>query len=178
MTNDDRPATRKYARIERERRFALDALPAGVDPADYERLCDLYVEGTELRLRRVEAPDGARLQVKLGQKTLDPQAPDDPRHRQMTTLYLREGDERALAALGGRRSVKRRYKLAEQGWTFCIDVYEAPAGAAGTMLCEVECDSDAELERIACPIWATREITEDARYSGFTLAGLGDEPGP
>ncbi len=174
MTNDDRPATRGYARIERERRFALDALPATLDLAVFERLHDLYVEGTELRLRRVEAPDGTRLQVKLGQKTLDPDAPGDPRHRRMTTLYLREGDERALASLQGLRSVKRRYKLAEQGWTFCIDVYESPGGAAGTMLCEVECDSDAQLERITCPSWATREVTEDARYSGHTLASLGD----
>jgi len=167
---DDRPRTRPYARIERERRFALDALPANVDPHAFERLRDTYIDGTDLRLRRIESPDGAFVQLKLGQKKVDPGAPEDARRREMTTFYLREQEQQVLAKLPGARSVKRRYRLREQGRTFCIDVYEQPSSAAGTMVAEVECDTDAELDAIAVPAWATREVTTDERYSAARLA--------
>lgn len=166
----DRPTRRPYARIERERRFVLERLPDDLDPTDFRRLRDTYIEGTDLRLRRVESPDGALVQLKLGQKTLDPDAPDDPRRRRMTTFYLRPEEEATLSLLPGARSVKRRYKVLEQGWTFCIDVYEAPARAAGTVLCEVECDTDEALEAIVCPEWAREEVTEEASYTGWALA--------
>lgn len=167
---DDRPRTRPYARIERERRFALAALPDAVDPDRFERLRDVYIDGTDLRLRRVEAPDGSLVQLKLGQKKADPAAPTDPRRREMTTLYLRPTEEPALAAMSGRASVKRRYQLRDQGRTFCIDVYEHPPSAAGTIVAEVECDTDVELAAIELPPWATHEVTEDANYSGAVLA--------
>ncbi|MCB9779645.1 MAG: hypothetical protein H6742_13860 [Alphaproteobacteria bacterium] len=169
----DRPTKRPYARIERERRFSLRALPDGVDPAFYERLRDTYIDGTQLRLRRVEAPDGSLVVVKLGQKRPDPARPDSPRHRQMTTFYLRPDDEAVLAALPGRKSVKRRYKLREQGWTFCIDVYEAPAAAVGILVAEVECDDDDSLDAIRRPAWAEREVTALPEYSGVALAAPG-----
>ena len=70
----------------------------------------------------------------------------------------------------GRRSVKRRYKITEQSRTFCIDVWEEPEGAAGTILAEVECDTDGELDAIAVPDWALEEVTEVSRWSGFELA--------
>jgi hypothetical protein len=166
---NDRPLTRKYARIERERRFALSSLPDAVDPHDYERLRDCLVQGTHLRLRQVERPDGEVLIVKLGQKIVDPVAPTDPRRRQMTTIYL-DPDEAAALTLDGLRTTKRRYKLREQGWTFCIDVYEAPEGAAGQIVAEVECPSDAELDAIVRPVWAEREVTQDPDFSSFVLA--------
>ncbi len=167
----DRPRTRKYSRIERERRFSLDRLPPGVEVDDYERLHDLYIEGTALRLRRIETPAGKHVIVKLGQKIPDPDAPDDVTHRQMTTLYLQPGEDKLLRDLPGVRSIKRRYKLTDQGRTFCIDVYEEPKASRGIMLCEVECDSDLELSRIVPPTWATAEVTSEARFSGYVLAG-------
>jgi CYTH domain-containing protein len=88
----------------------------------------------------------------------------------MTTLYLDPAEEPLLQSLPGSRSVKRRYELRDQGHTFCIDLYEEPAAARGTLVAEVECDTDAELERITIPAWARREVTEDGAYSGFRLA--------
>ena len=170
-TTNDRPTKRPYARIERERRFLVEGLPDGVDPEDYERLDDLFVHGTHLRLRRVSRPNGEWIVTKLGQKILDPAAPDDPRCRQMTTIYLPEDEAVRLSSLPGLRTTKRRYKLPEQGWTFCIDVWELPTAAHGTMLAEVEAPSIAELERVTLPSWALREVTDDARYSAITLAG-------
>lgn len=168
--NDDRPRKRAYARIERERRFLLSELPSSVDLAAFERLRDLYIDGTHLRLRRIEAPAGDLILAKLGQKIADPDAPDNPRHRQMTTLYLEPAEADVVAVLPGRRSVKRRYRLFEQGRTFVVDVYEQPQGAAGIMLAEVECDSDVELDAIETPAWAIREVTDEARWSGARLA--------
>jgi CYTH domain-containing protein len=158
----------KYARVERERRFLLERLPDAVDPESYERLQDLFVEGTHLRLREVRRPNGEWVVAKLGQKVVDPDAPNDPRRRQMTTMYLPEEEARALASLPGLRTTKRRYKLREQGFTFCIDVWERPPG---TIVAEVEAPSDEELARITLPAWALREVTDDARYSAIALAG-------
>lgn len=167
---DDRPLKRKYARIERERRFLLERLPAHVDPGHYTRLRDLFVEGTFLRLRRLETPDGAEIVTKLGQKIADPDAPEDPRHRSMTTIYLGPGEGERLAALDGPRAVKRRYATEEQGWTWAIDVWEEPGSAAGTILAEVECPTDAELGAIEMPSWAVREVTDDPAFGAVSLA--------
>lgn len=160
----------KYARVERERRFLLAALPPTLEAAAYTRIHDRYLSGTHLRLRRVESPTGERLQVKLGQKLPDPERPDDPRRRQMTTLYLPPGEELALAELPAACATKRRYRLTEQGRGFVIDVYEAPAAAVGTILAEVECETDAALEAIEVPPWAEREVTADPAYQGASLA--------
>lgn len=166
----DRPTKRKYARIERERRFLLDELPSQVDPGDYKRLRDRFVEGAFLRLRRVERPDGSEVVTKLGQKIVDPDAPHDARRREMTTIYLEPGQAEALAALEGPRSVKRRYLFFEQGWTWAIDVWEAPPSAAGLVLAEVECSTDEELDAIELPEWAREEVTSNTAYSAYQLA--------
>lgn len=176
MPTRDRPLRRKYARIERERRFLLDALPAQVDAADYVRLRDRFVEGAPLRLRRVERPGGDEVVTKLGQKIVDPEAPSDPRRRQMTTIYLEPGEASALDALPGARSVKRRYTLVEGELTWAIDVWEEPASAAGTIVAEIECPTDAELDAVAPPAWAAREVTEDPHYGAFALASGAREP--
>lgn len=169
METPDRPLKRGYSRIERERRFALDALPVDVDVLGYERLRDCFVTGTHLRLREVSLPSGEVVVVKLGQKIVDPTAPDDPRRRQMTTIYLDEREAGALP-LTGLRACKRRYKYRDQGRTFCIDVWEEPPGAAGVIVAEVECDTDEELDAITCPSWAREEVTEDPEFGAVTLA--------
>jgi hypothetical protein len=91
----------------------------------------ISIAGLNLRLRRIEQPDGRLIMVKLGQKLAAPEAPTSPRHRQMTTLYLAAEEEALFSSLPGARSVKRRYETMEQGWTFAIDVYEQPSSAAG-----------------------------------------------
>lgn len=171
---DDRPLRRKYARIERERRFVLDRLPPSVDPGEFERLDDLFVHGTHLRLRRVTSASGQWLATKLGQKIVVADVPGDARLREMTTIYLPDDEGARLASsLDGLRATKRRYKVPEQGFTFCIDVWEAPAAAAGIVVAEVEAESLEALEAIAAPSWATREVTDDVAFSAITLAARG-----
>jgi CYTH domain-containing protein len=141
-----------------------------LDPDDYERLEDLFIEGTHLRLRIVRRPSGEWIVTKLGQKVVDPEAPHDPRRREMTTIYLPESEGAVLASLPGLRTTKRRYRMVEQGWTFCIDVWESPLHVRGTILAEVEAPSTEELELVTTPRWALREVTDDARYSAVALA--------
>ncbi len=167
-----------YARVERERRFVLDRLPPGVDEGDFVRLRDRFVTGAELRIRRVESPGGDHLVTKLGQKRPDPDAPDDPRRRLLTTIYLAPGESPPLAALPGVDCCKRRYSLEHHGATWAVDVWEEPAHRAGLILAEVECETDAELDGIALPDWATREVTTDPAFSAFVLAGGRQPPIP
>ena len=142
--------------------FAAWVLLSGLD--------DLFLEGTHLRLRQIRSPNGDWIITKLGQKIADPDAIHDPRCRQMTTLYLPQHEGAVFASMPGLRTAKRRYKLPEQAWIFCIDVWESPEGIAGTILAEVEAPSIEELERIAIPEWALREVTADDRYSAIALA--------
>src|SRR5260370_30517480 len=100
----DGPTKRKYARIEREGRFLVERLPPMLDPDDYERLEDLFLEGTHLRLRIVRRPSGEWIVTKLWQKVIDPEAPHDPRPREMTTIYLRESEGAGLASLPALRT--------------------------------------------------------------------------
>jgi len=160
------PTKHGYARIERERRFLLERLPENVDPEAYERLDDLFVHGTHLRLREVSRPDGEWTMTTLGQKIADPDAADDPRCRQMTTIYLPQEEAAALAALDGLRTTKRRYKLPEQGFTFCIDVWESPPAARGTILAEVEAD----LRRSSSCSPRRARATSPARTTSSTAA--------
>jgi CYTH domain-containing protein len=164
------PALGKYARIEWERRFLLAQLPAAVDALDYARIDDLYIAGTHLRLRVLRRPTGEWVTTKLGQKVADPAAPEDPRRRLMTSIYLPEAEGQALDGLPGLRTSKRRYRLAEQGRVFSVDAWEAPASAVGMLVAEVEATSLEDLEAIAEPPWALREVTSDPRYSGIALA--------
>jgi CYTH domain-containing protein len=161
----------RYGRVERERRFVLEKLPSEVDAFEYVRLEDLFVRGTHLRLRRVTKPNGDFVTTKLGQKIVAPDAPEDPRQRQMTTIYLPDDEGAILAAsLEGSRTIKRRYKLREQGLVFCIDMWESPAHANGMILAEVEADTLEALEHITVPAWASREVTSDPTYSAIRLA--------
>lgn len=168
----DRPTRRPYARLELERRFLVERFPEGLDAGAFERIEDAFIVGTHLRLRRLTRPDGSWIVTKLGQKIVDPEAPDDPRRREMTTIYVPEAEGLVLASLPAVRATKRRYKIREQGWTFCVDVWEAPTLAAGTMLAEVETPTLDELERIVTPPWAAREVTDDPRYGALHLATM------
>ena len=162
----------KYARIERERRFLLAALPSGIDlAAGYRQLDDLYLDGTRLRLRSVSAPGGAILEQKLGQKRRAPS--DAPGHRLITSIYLDPAEYALLATLPGRQLAKRRYDFPHAGQAFVIDVF---LGAlAGLLLAEIAFDSDAAERALALPPFAHCEVTALPQFAGGALAM--SEPG-
>jgi hypothetical protein len=157
----------KYARLERERRFLLAALPASIDPdAGYQQIHDLYIEGTRLRLRSVASPEGERIEQKLNQKLPAPSG--DAAHRILTSVYLDPAEYARLAALSGHRLEKRRYAYTHEGRAFGIDVFGGPL--AGLMLAEIELDIEAELRVLPLPAFAHCEVTELPLFTGGELA--------
>jgi hypothetical protein len=157
----------KYARIERERRFLLAALPADIDrDAGYQQLGDLYIEGTRLRLRSVCSPKGELIEQKLNQKLLAPSG--DPAHRIITSVYLDSSEYAALAGLPGRRLEKRRYAYTHEACTLGIDVFGGPL--AGLVLAEIELDAEAELRALPLPTFVHCEVTELPLFTGGELA--------
>jgi len=156
----------KYARIECERRFLLGQLPEGLDPAGFEQLDDLYLDGTRLRLRRVRSPAGAVIDRKLTQKLPHPSG--DPARRVLTTLYLDAAEYERLAQLPGRRLAKRRHRHAHGGRSFAIDVFEG--ALAGLVLAELELASETELAALAPPSFSHCEVTALPLFTGGSLA--------
>jgi hypothetical protein len=85
----------KYARIERERRFLVDGLPA-IQPAADRLITDLYLDGTTLRLRLSVQADGSHDRLQVFRK-LTPKIPapaDAPRCVQgwLTNTSLSEAE--------------------------------------------------------------------------------------
>ena len=153
----------KYSRPEYERRFRVIAerLPP-LDPATARLIEDRYIDGGRLRLRRLSG-GGATTAHKLCKK-YGGDLPGEP----IVNIYLSEAEYGVLTALPGRNLVKRRFPLDVAETRFGIDVFAHPH--AGLMLCEVEAESLAELDRIALPDWIGTEITGDPEFTGAALA--------
>lgn len=152
-----------YARVERERRWLCREVPRdGV--ARRERIEDVYVTGTRLRLRTVRGADGEATMWKLGCKS------DVTASVRLTTSIYLTADERAvLAALPGRTLRKTRHHLA--GTSLAIDEFHGPL--QGLVLAEAEFDSAEAMASYAAPALAVREVTDDVRYTGGALVAGG-----
>lgn len=155
----------KYARREYERRFLIEGMPSG-EPEGSVTICDRYLEGTRLRLRRAVAAGAgaAGIVYKLTQKAR-------PLHGQpelVTTVYLNEKEYERLAVLPARVLEKTRVSIPPFG----IDVFAPPR--AGLFLAEVEFESQEEMQRFAPPTWAVAEVTLDSRFAGGRLAETGE----
>mgnify|MGYP001300036468 CR=1 FL=1 len=155
----------KYARIERERRWLARELPHDL-AAHFDRIEDLYVAGTRLRLRRVSDPSGRVIQRKLGQKELLPGSP--PTHTRITTVYLSEPEYALLETLPGARLRKRRHRHPHAGRLFACDVFEG--ALAGLVLIECDAATDEELATLPSPPVAARDVTAVEALRGGALA--------
>lgn len=155
----------KYARTERERRFLLRGLPAGL-PAAYRRIRDWYLDGTRLRLRRVEDPDGGVLERKFGQKYSE--ALGAGLSTTLTNLYLTEAEYEVLRTLGGRPIVKRRYSYLHRRRGYSVNVFEQEL--EGLVLAEIEFDSDQAAASLSTPEFAIADVTDELFFTGGVLA--------
>ena len=151
----------KYALWEIERRFLVDPakLPA-LDPASERRIEDLYLDGGRLRLRAVTWITTGRREFKLCKKY----ERDDLLQGPITNLYLTADEHAALADLPGARLEKRRFSLPPFG----IDVFDD-----GLVMGEYEAESRPAALALETPTWATREVTDDPAFSGWSLAQAG-----
>lgn len=151
----------KYARTETERRFLLGRPPEDL-PAAYRRIRDWYLDGTRMRLRRIEDPRGAVVQLKLGQKY------GAGLSTAMTNIYLNPAEYELLRTLGGRPIVKRRYAYACDGRIYSVDVFESQL--AGLVLAEIEFADAHAADRLPLPAFALADVTEVPFFTGGALA--------
>ena len=152
----------KYARWELERRFLCSRLPETASDERGWDILDRYLDNSHLRLRRMDALDGSETIFKLGKK--ETPAPPDFSRMTITNIYLSAAEYDLLAALPGLELRKRRYRIDQDGRCWSIDVF---GGALeGLILAETDFD-DAELEP---PDWIEREVSDDERYTGGSLA--------
>jgi CYTH domain-containing protein len=157
----------KYAWVERERRWICPEVP-WARVVTTERITDLYVTGTRLRLREAIPQDGGAPLRRLGRK-----ADVSPAVRLLTSIYLSPEEFALLSDLPGEILRKTRHRLAavEGAAQICVDVFEG--ALEGLILAEAEFDDMATLAAFPAPDFALREVTEDVRYSGGELAAKG-----
>ena len=157
----------KYAKLENERRFLVDAaLLPDLNGLPFRRIEDRYVIGTRLRLRSMTDSVTGLRELKFGKKYEG----DDPVSGPITTLYLSEAEHAVLSALPARTIAKRRYWLAHDGRGFGVDVFEGEL--AGLMLCEAEAETREAIVALVFPPWAAREVTADRFFTGGNLVTL------
>lgn len=154
------PGEGRYARLEREQRWLAGGLPEGaVDPV---RIHDRYLDGTRLRLRRVQRAD--EVVLKLAQKVRPD--PADPGLVKLTSLYLSPSEYDALAVLPAAELTKTRWRWPVGTRLLAVDQF---AGALeGLFLLEAELDAAGPRQRPPGP--GLVEVTDDDRYSGGRLA--------
>jgi CYTH domain-containing protein len=156
----------KYAHIERERRFLIDAVPAPWRHAVPRTIHDRYIAGTRLRLRKADAP-GEPTMWKLGQKVrFDPASPAQVAH---TTIYLNQGEAACLAALPADEVTKVRWTIEVDGHLWSVDEFRERL--AGLVLAEIDLGLDRQMPA-APPLDLRADVTGDDRFSGGRLARL------
>lgn len=160
----------KYAWVERERRWLCRSVP--IDRVvSTEVYNDLYVTGTQLRLREALPHGGGAPMLRLGRK-----ADVSPAVRLLTSIYLSREEFRLLSSLPGRSLRKTRHALGKvDGADVFVDVFEGPL--SGLIMAEAEFETMQAMERYAMPDFAFREVTDDVRYTGGRLVadGLPDD---
>jgi len=163
-TAEDEAAAPKYAHVERERRWLVraDAAPAGDDPI---AIVDHYILGTRFRLREMRRGDEMVWKLTKKYDCADPLA------RPIVTAYLTRDEYDLMTTLPARTLGKQRYRVRERGHDFSLDRFNGPL--AGLMLAELEIKDDAALRALVDPVWTVRDVSDDARYQGATLAANG-----
>jgi CYTH domain-containing protein len=141
----------QYTAIEHERRWLCNAVPQQLIRQTLN-VTDVYVTGSQLRLREMRPRDGGPALLKLTRK-----ADVDPHTRLLTSIYLPEHEFAILSAtLMGTRICKVRHRLhAAPGVLMSIDEFQG--SLAGLVLLEAEFESAAQRVAFAPPPFAARE---------------------
>ena len=156
----------KYAHVERERRWLVPAWRLTLTGA-YVAIQDRYITGTRLRLRSMTDSGTGEAALKLTKKY----EAVDPRARPIVTTYLTQTEFDVFSELPAKVLEKRRYGVPNAGREFSVDMFTGTL--QGLILAEIEWPDDAGLRALAAPLWADREVTDDVRYQGGSLASLG-----
>ncbi|MFC4763548.1 CYTH domain-containing protein [Dyella koreensis] len=149
----------KYSLAEIERRWLVSpGFLTELENLPHWVVEDLYVEGTQLRLRKMSSSRGEVI-YKFCKKYGRVASLANP----MTNIYLSEVEYRTLSVLKGKSISKHRYAIAGGS----IDVYPKLPGIA---IFEIEFESEGEAAGYVPPDFVGDEVTDDARHSGQALA--------
>ena len=154
----------EYVAVERERRWLCRDFPRA-RVARTEAITDLYVTGTRLRLREAGPLEGGAPLLRLSRK-----GDVDARTRLVTSIYLPEAEFAVLAAtLAGVRIRKLRHRFhGTPGIMMMVDEFQD--ALAGLFLLEADFGTPELMAAFPMPDFALREVTEDPRYTGASLA--------
>jgi CYTH domain-containing protein len=158
-----------YARLERERRYLLQDLPAGLTRADpHLQITDNYITGTRLRIRKVRDPRTNKWTVKFTQKF----APDahDLSRTIITNTYLNALEAEVLSVFDSNEIRKNRYPFEFEGRKFGVDMFLGDL--FGLVLAEVSFETDEELDNFPKPPFALADVTNEPLFSGGRLCEL------
>src|SRR5687768_8820087 len=163
------PSRSKYAIVERERRYLLQDLPAGMTRADpHLQITDNYITGTRLRLRKVRDPKTNKWTVKFTQKF----APDpkDLSHTVVTNTYLNAVEAEMLSVFAANEIRKNRYYFEFEGRKFSVDMFLGDL--FGLVLAEAGFETDEEIKEFPKPEFALADVTNNEIFSGGRLSEL------
>jgi len=160
----------KYARIERERRYLLRDLPAGITRADpHLQITDNYMTGARLRLRKVREPRTNKWTVKFTQKFAP--NPEDLSRTIITNTYLNALEAEVLSTIFNSNEIrKNRYPFEFEGRKFSVDMFLGDL--FGLVLAEVSFDSDEDLDHFPKPPFALVDVTNEELFTGGRLCEL------
>jgi CYTH domain-containing protein len=157
----------RYVFVEHERRWLCTALPSEL-VAETEHITDLYVTGSNLRLREARPLAGGQPMLRLTLKV-----DVDVRTRLISSIYLQESEFALLrGALIGRHLHKRRHRLRSAA-EVVLAVDEFDGELSGLMLLEAEFPSTQALQEFQAPWYAGVEVTTDPQFTGGYLAFQG-----
>jgi CYTH domain-containing protein len=160
----------KYMAVERELRWLCRAVPHD-RVLETHAITDLYITGTQLRLREARAVGGGAPMLRLTRKV-----DVDADTRLLTSIYLTEHEFALLAgAMSGTTLMKVRHVLKPHGGV-SMSVDEFQGALAGLILAEAEFDTVEAMRAFAPPDFVEREVTDDLRYGGGALAVHGYPP--
>jgi CYTH domain-containing protein len=148
----------KYSQLEVERRWLVELSAVDLERMPFREIEDLYIADSRLRLRKIAGP-GETL-FKLGKKYGKCSLLSEP----MTNLYLTEDEYRRFSGLPGHRARKRRYSVQHGS----LDVYLEPN--CDLAVFEVEFRDEQSAAEFSPPHFVTREVTNDPKFNGFSLA--------
>jgi len=159
----------KYARVERERRYLLQDLPAGLTRADHHlQITDNYITSTRLRIRKVRDPKTNKWIVKFTQKFAP--NPQDVSRTIITNTYLDATEAEMLSIFEANEIRKNRYSFEFEGRKFSIDMFLGDL--FGLVLAEVSFETDEELDSFLKPPFAIADVTNNEIFTGGKLSEL------
>ncbi|MEZ4742900.1 MAG: hypothetical protein R3B45_10715 [Bdellovibrionota bacterium] len=155
----------KYSIFENERKWLVDEEFIKNFKGGWNYLItDKYIKDSRLRVRSALDSETDKFIYKFCKKY----GSESPYSEPISSIYLSTLEYQLLSQLPGNIIIKRRYIVRENDFNYNLDIFEGHL--QGLVLAEIEADSSDILTSIPSPSFATKEVTEDVKYSGGYLA--------